>query len=136
MPMINKDTGVLDQNEKGGLGYKIIGPIRNSGITFDYRRQRWKFTSRSHATFLCPFVYENSITDLFVEYANRTPENLELLITLMDNSPDADFSISLCKGMTFLADKDSGLKDLRVYGTMSYGTQAYGQNEIHCRARP
>jgi hypothetical protein len=136
MHAYDKDTGVLDQNKQGELGYKIIGPIRNSGITFDYGRKRWKFNSRTHASFLCPLVYENSLTDLFVEYANRTPENLELLMALMDNSPDADFSISLCKGMTFLADKDSGLKDFRVYGTTSYGTQAYGKNGIHCRARP
>jgi hypothetical protein len=38
--------------------------------------------------------------------------------------------------MTFLADKDSGLKDFRVYGTMSYGTQAYRPNGIHSRPRP
>jgi hypothetical protein len=132
----DKEMGALVENKKEGLGYRIIAPIRNSGITFDYARRRWQFTSRTYATFLCPLVYENSLTDLFVEYANRTPENLELLMALMDNSPDADFSISLCKGMTFLADKDSGLKDFRVYGTMLYGTQAYGPNGRHCRARP
>jgi hypothetical protein len=50
-------------------------------------------------------------------------------MAFMDNSPDADFSISLCKGMTFLADKDNGLKHFRVYGTMSYEThQAYRPN--------
>jgi hypothetical protein len=36
MHAYDKDTGVLDENKQRGLGYKIIGPIRNSGITFDY----------------------------------------------------------------------------------------------------
>jgi hypothetical protein len=57
-------------------------------------------------------------------------------MAFMDNSPGVDFAISVCKGMTFLADKDNGLKDFRVYGTMSYGTQAYRPNGIHSRPRP
>jgi hypothetical protein len=55
MHAYDKDTGVLDENKQSGLGYKIIGPIRNSGITFDYGRKRWKFNSRTRASSYVPW---------------------------------------------------------------------------------
>jgi hypothetical protein len=121
--VIDEDKPLLVQG--GPRPHRLIHPDYNSEIIFDEIQRKFKFKTKNFKD-ICPLVYEESLTDLFVEYANRSSENMELIMALMDNSPNSAYSICLCKGVTYTPAEDSGLQIFRVYGTTAYGNGKLG----------
>jgi hypothetical protein len=79
----------------GARPHRLIHPDYNSAIIFDDIQRKFKFKTKNFED-ICALVYEEILTDLFVEYANRSSKNMELIMALMDNSPNSAYSICLC----------------------------------------
>jgi hypothetical protein len=109
-----------DRNEQlSPPKYRLIRTIENSFMRFERITKLWLFESNDVE--LCPLLLaRSSLTSLFVEFANRSDDNRDVIVDLMKVN-NSEYCMCMSKGISFVTDeRDSGMKTFRVYATLDF----------------